>query len=278
MKDGVGRSSGHLTAQEGYLAFNPEYDFLYITSRSIYIAHFLYDLKTTYDPRHIGLRNLATEHNLLVLLLYSLDLPNHVDAKVRETVRSIYSQLYQVFFVNIASLGRQVHRRLFGLLLDHGTFNRSYPIMAQTGPFERLHRDPRDIAHDLNQILMLSFRPHGTVSIWNQLFNKLEIFAAHISYRLLLACRPIPPCQINDRECANAFLEKEDEMWMEANRDAQELDPLNDDLERAVKPAFGFWLFPLDALDAFPENGGVPYEGFMLDMTKHWPELVLLSI
>lgn len=270
-----------VTGWEGCLAYNPEYDFLYITTRSIHLADFLYDLKTTYDPHHVGLRNLATEHKPLNLLLYSLDLPNQVDAKVRETVGDMLSQLRQVFVVSVLSIGRQVHRRLHGLLLDRDTFNRSYPIMAQTATFERLRWDPRDIAPDLNRILMSSLTcAPNTVQVWNQVLGRLEISLSHISYRLLLACEPlVSSChRIIDHRSANTFLEREDEMWVEVNRDAQELDPLNDDLERAVRPAIGFWLFPIEALDAYEQKRGQWHEGAMLDLTKHWPELALLGL
>jgi len=103
------------------------------------MANFLYNLKTTYDPLHVGLRNLATDQNPLTFLLYSLDLLNHIDIKFRETIGNIYSQLHQVFFVSIPSSRRQVYYRLHRLWIDRNIFNHSYPIIAQTGLFECLH-------------------------------------------------------------------------------------------------------------------------------------------
>lgn len=56
-----------------------------------------------------------------------------------------------------------------------------------------------------------------------------------------------------------------------------------EDLEKAVKPAFGFWMFPV-AVDAF---GKVPssddeldqiFTKQILDMSKHWPGLGLMSL
>ena len=52
VKNGMDRSSLS-TAQEGCIVFCPDYDFLHVTS--------VYDLKTTYDPHQVGLRNLATD-------------------------------------------------------------------------------------------------------------------------------------------------------------------------------------------------------------------------
>jgi len=98
---------------------------------------------------------------------------------------------------------------------------------------------------------MLTFDPLGPFHVWNRLLDKLDISPSRISYSLPHASRPsIPSCRIYDRESAKAFLEKEDERWVEANRE-QEPDPLDDDLEQAAKPAIRFWMFLIEALDAF---------------------------
>jgi hypothetical protein len=47
----------------------------------------------------------------------------------------------------------------------------------------------------------------------------------------------------------------------------------NKDLEKAVKPTFSFWLFPLDMLNVrFDERNR------MQDLSKYWPERALLSL
>lgn len=107
------------------------------------------------------------------MLLYTLDLPNRVDARVRETVGEILSRLRQVFFVRMSGVGRQLPRRT-ELPIDRDVFNRSYPIMAQMATFERLRRDPRDIALDLDRILMSTFHGPETVQVWHQVFGRLE--------------------------------------------------------------------------------------------------------
>lgn len=59
----------------------------------------------------------------------------------------------------------------------------------------------------------------------------------------------------------------------------------DEDLAEAVKPAFGFWLFSIDAFDKLPENAiseYVPFERFsddlFMDLTGNLPELGLLSL
>jgi hypothetical protein len=194
------------STREGRLYVNPECDFLYITSDShhLHTASFLYDLKTVYDPRRVGLLNLAIDSRELTMLFFSLDLPNlaaEIRPEVKSGIANVISQLREVFFVTVTSVGRQVHRYLHGFFLDRNVFNRSYPIMAITADFDRLHRDPRDIAEDLKDILRLTFKPQDIIHFWTQLLHKFEISPARISYRLLLASKPFTGFDhINDRE------------------------------------------------------------------------------
>ena len=272
------------STREERLYVNPEYDFLYITSDSshLHTASFLYDLKTVYDPRNVGLLNLAIDSSELTMLFYSLDVPN-LAAQIRPEVKSgfanVISQLREVFFVTVTSVGRQVHRYLHGFFLDRNVFNRSYPIMAITADFDRLHRDPRDISEDLKDILMATFPRQDIFHFWTQLLHKFEISPTRISYRLLLASKPFPAFKrINDRGSANAWLQKEDDMWWEASKEDPHEPNSRPGMEQAVKPAIGFWLFPIEALDAIPEDGTPWSEGSMLDLSKYWPELALFSL
>ena len=58
----------------------------------------------------------------------------------------------------------------------------------------------------------------------------------------------------------------------------------NEDLEKAVRPAFGFWLFPLESLGSLTEEGVSESEEFahkskqLRDMTGYWPELALSNV
>jgi hypothetical protein len=53
----------------------------------------------------------------------------------------------------------------------------------------------------------------------------------------------------------------------------------NEDLEKAVKPAFGFWLFPLEALGSITEEDPDRSEWPELcRMADYWPELALSNL
>lgn len=276
LDNGIGavRESGW----KGHLAYNPEYDFLHITTRSLCLADFLHDLKTTYDPHHVGILNLATEQGTLVMLIYTLGLPDQVDTKVRETVGEVFSQLREVWFVSLSGAGRQLPRRT-DIPIPRDIFNRSYPIMGRTATFERLRRDPREIAPDLDRVLMTTFHRHRTIQDWNEVLRMLGASPRHVSYRLLLAsCQFTSSWPVTDRKSAYALLEKEEEIWADGSRGGREFDPLNDDLERVARPAVGFWLFNMDAMDALRRNREPWSEFCTLDLREYWPELAVLEL
>lgn len=277
-KEGI--ESDPSTPQKGYLYFNPEYDFLHAVSRHVFdcvLVNFLCDLKTTYDPRHVGLLNLALDDREVQMLDLRF---KPLDAEAGEAFTRVITQLREVFFVTKTVVGRHVPR-LLSRPIPHDLFIRSYPITAKTATFERLPRDPRDITQDLRQILMLSFNPHDMFHRWIQLLDRWQISPTKISYRLLLTSQP--HCRqyrhIHDQDSANAWLQKEDDLWREAlNQQPFEAGSQSRNRDQAVKPAIGFWLFHIDALGAFPDGGRPPYETYMLDLTEHTPELALFNI
>jgi hypothetical protein len=95
----------------GILHFNPEYDFLHINSflaplarPDIFLVDFLYRLKTAYDPRHIGLLNLALDpidYSRLSGDGFSYK-PTVLPVPVLETIQ----QLREVFFMCKQHFGR----------------------------------------------------------------------------------------------------------------------------------------------------------------------------
>lgn len=267
-------------AKEGLLYFNPEHDFLDIVEQS-YVAgcrtlpHFLYDLKSKYDPQHVGLLNLAVNGNEMGRMLSWSTNPSDFDIDIREAVVKTIMQLQEVFFVTKVTAGRVIHRRLQGLNINPGgVFNRSYPITSRTASFDRLRRDPRPITRDLKQILWLTFHPQEMFHKWTQVLDKWAISPTHISYRFLVSCNPLIRHNIDDRDSANAWLEKEEGFWRDArSKDPPELSTESDNLEQGVQPAVGFWLFPIEAIGTFGDQMG--YECRMVDLTDHWPELGL---
>ena len=297
----VGGATGEGTTRPGTLHFNPEYDFLHISSESPVkdtLVNFLYHLKTIHDPHRVGLLNLAMDVNGLnahdLGELESSDL----DSRVRTAFVETLTQLHEVFFVSTPCAGRQILGWQSGIETSETILNRSFPIMAMAPTFERLHRDPRPIAHDLRQVFVGTSDPRGMLHLWRQLLKRWGVSPPQIEYRFYLAFTPISQGdQIYDRGSAIRWLQKEDDAWTKPweggsaesslDQDQEKADkPLpgfsiffkmknmkirvgalsekyrNEDLEKAVKPAFGFWLFPVEALGALPEEGLSEDEGF----------------
>ncbi|RAL17553.1 2EXR domain-containing protein [Aspergillus homomorphus CBS 101889] len=307
----------------GAFHFNPEYDILQLHARypvKATLLAFLDDVKNTYDRRGVGLLKLALNLNDLEAHdLGSLDSAD-VSLRARTAFVETLTQLREVFFMEVARFGRQVLGWYSGLDTPETFFNRSFPIMVTTTTFDRLPRDPRDIAEDLKRVFVGCMDPRVMFDFWGRLLLRWGVSPSHVQYRFLLSFEPTNG-QVHDRVSAEKWLLKEDRIWKgephddrsteERDEEAQE-DPgplgqflrrwkhrwpvgakhekyRNEDLENAVRPAFGFWLFPLEALgvslDSYKEGGGfIQPEGWqwkakqLLDLTGHWPELALLGL
>ena len=285
----------------GTLHFNPEWDFLHISAdwpAKDTLISFLYHLKTIHDPRHVGLLNLAVDGNDLtgndVYSLQSSDL----DSEARSAFVETLTQLREVWFVSYPRYGRQIVGILSGLGTSETVFNRSLPVMTASPTFERLHRDPRPIGKDLKALTGF-FNPRDVAGLWLRLLKKWRTCPPEIEYRFLLAFDPtLGGGQISDRKSANAWLQKDDDQWNGHAPDdgflknskfrwpvgAEDEKYKNEDLEKAVKPAFGFWLFPVEAFGPIDENRLFDDEESRIgpksfgNMTEHWPELALSSL
>ena len=296
---GIGAMMQETTA--GVFHFNPEFDILHISPEwqvTDTLIPFLYHLKTTYDPCHVGLLNLAVQQNDIcahdLLSLQSSDL----EPAVRTTFVKTLAQLHEVFFVSTPRAGRTIVGPLSGLPTSDTMFNRSFPIMAMPPAFERLQRDPHSIGEDLRCVFVATSDPRQMPQAWFRLLKKWKISPTRTEYRFLLTYDPAiggHPSQICDRSGAESWLQEEDDRWngrckadwglkIKWSVGAEHPKFLNEDLGKVVRPAFGFWLFPLDALGLLQEQGIPEDEGFrslskrMLNMSAYWPELALSSL
>jgi 2EXR family len=287
----VGGMTEETIPSPGIFYFNPEFDFLQISSdvhMKGYLVDFLYRMKTTYDPQRVGILNLAAQLNgVKALDSYKLE-PSDLDPEVKAGFVEALTQLQEVFLVSMPRSGRQTFSYGGDMDTSEILFNRSFPIMALTPSFERLRQDPRSIAQDLKNVFVGTFDPRQTLYAWRQMLKKWGASPTQIEYRFLLSFSPAGLYgQVNNLESAKRFLEREDYQWRSSaatgspeNSQGQNQE---EDLEKAVKPAFGFWLFPMDAIGALPEGISEqevmhfpPNRGF--DMSEHWPELGLLSV
>lgn len=272
----------------GTLYFNPEYDFLHISIRLIpprlptmkndYLLDFLLDLKTTYDPRHVGLLNLAVDTNDLLHFEWS-----DFDFRGKHAFLDTIKQLQEVFFLFRQRYGRTNFGLATGVDTNEFFFARSVPIMPLTPSFERLQRDPRPIAQDLKKLHLGTTDPREGPAAWGRLLRQWGVSPAGTEYKYLLAfVNPGGKHAICNRESATRWLKTEDEdCWRSPGMRKYKFNWPDEDLERAVNSAFGFWLFPLDAFGPFQENGEPHDQGrlrSLRDLSGHWPGLALSSL
>lgn len=291
-------------AKWGIIYFNPENDFLHITpywSVKHTLFNFMYHLKTTYDRRGIGLRNLVvtvgdmTGNDLL--------LTNPSDPKLnREEVmawKQVLKNVRKVIFYSTIRAGRQIVGPHSGVLTREIIYNRSFPIEARVPIFDRLSRDPRSIKEDLKKVYIGMSDNRDHIHVWHRMLKEWDIIPSpEIEYKWHIAFAPPQDEPIPDRKSANEFMQREEIAWHGAEDPVPPITkrlldkgykfPIgaesekykNEDLEAAVKPAFGFWLFPIDVLGPLYEEQVLEYglPRMLWDFSETWPELWVANL
>jgi hypothetical protein len=266
----------------GTLYFNPEYDSLRVFSEVNFkhtVIEFLYHLKTTYDPKRVGLLKLVTDANLNAHNNFHQLRPEDFKSEVREVIFKALQQLQEVFFLTTTRVGRA----LFGPVLTHdghdgSHFDRSLPVLPRSPVYERLPRDPRPVAENLKSVGMHDPRPASR--LWFDLLARWHIGPTQTNYRIMLACDPYD--ELVDNASALKLLRKEEAQWKEGDmlgtgRKCTKCD--NKALENVVRPAFGFWSLPLQALKPDTRSYQHPFVGMTYyDISEYWPELWLGSL
>ena len=297
----------------GTLYLNPEYDFLYITppfAAKETLVDFFYHMKTAYDPHHIGILNLALDVDSLNREdLTQLELIN-LDPKVRTAFIETLTQLREVFFVSEQSAGRTIDKQS-GFVVPEPFFNRSLPLIGTAPTFERLRCDPRPISKDLQHVFVGWSNQRLVLQLWQQLLKKFGVIPFQITYRYCLFFSPVGR-RVYDHLSAEKYLQWEDDLWtgvlaekaLEKSQGSgekqgnffswafggiwneKETIPVSliggrstkykdEDLTMAVRPAIGFWLFPVEVLDFEDFRQGPQH---LFDMSGHPPELALSSL
>ncbi|KAJ4328954.1 hypothetical protein N0V84_000525 [Fusarium piperis] len=276
----------------GTTYFNPEYDFFHVRQESMDMVDFFYDLKFKYDPLHIGIRNLALCYRTLGNNPGRLaPLPaSNTKPEAAKAFKDIVSQLKEVFFVSVQHIARQILGRDTGALVFYETsFNRSFPITAMALNFDRLGQDPRQAGEDFKSLSIMG-NPRELYTSWLGAMDAMGIDPPKAQYRILLTYHPHD--HLYDQEDAKRWVWKEDEIW---NGTYEYTEPfstidwnttpgsqlpkfIDEDLDKAVQPAFSFWLFPVDAFNDGSEPGSHSNEISAWNVSEHWPELALLRL
>lgn len=288
----------------GTIYINPENDFVRISPTlgvKNTLFNFMYHLKNTYDPHGIGLCNLVTTTNdLNANDLHAIDPSDPgLDEGHKMAFKQIMGNLRQVIFYSNIRAGRQVLTWHTGVFTDKIFYNRSFPIEARVPTFDRLPRDPRTISKDLKNIYVGNGDCRDQIHLWHRVLKDWSISCPGIEYKWHIAFEPQE--KISDRTSANKFMQKEEDYWHGikdpapspfSNIDfktpigAETEEYKNEDLEAAVKPAFGFWLFPIDVLEPIGKNEVTVEQGFhpdhllpvLWDFSDSWPELWVANL
>ena len=277
------------TTKHGTLHLNPEYDILQVSPlwgvKNI-VIDFLYHLKATHDPLHIGTRNLAMELNDLNGNDLHQIRASDIDPPVRSTLVELLTQLRDFYFVSKQTVGRQIFGFHSGVLSADLVFNRSFPILPMAPGIEYWNRDPRPIDKDLRRVLVGSTDPRLMIHRWQQVLWNFGVSLPRINYQFLLTSIPgnLRHQDITNHESAESWLQREEQMMRDPTYSTLPREHGVEDPEMVSKFAFGFWLFPLEAIGPYPEPGVPIKQGYrdernrILDLTKYWPILALMSI
>ncbi|SPJ74102.1 uncharacterized protein FTOL_03832 [Fusarium torulosum] len=276
----------------GELYYNPEYDFLHLQQNNVDIIEFMCKLKNIYDPRRIGLRNLALCGSLLggrAQGLHTID-PSTISPESLRTFQQIINGLEEVWFVSIQRVGRQLIGYETGWPSIYKTFfERSVPITAMPPRFDRVGPDPRAIGNDLSHLHLLN--PTYLYNSWRRVIERFEIEPSGIQHQFLFTFGPSRDQIYNSRDASN-WLQKEDDIWTGKHKGDGPFSSLNltktpasetpafkdENLELAVRPVIGFWIFPVDAFSDEYYSTTPDNEIKEVDVKGHWPDLAILRL
>jgi hypothetical protein len=275
-----GLSKSHLWVP-GEVYYNPEYDFIYLQKDDVDITEFMCNLKNIYDPRRVGLRNLALCANSLdgrEQGLHTID-PSTISPESLRTFQQIIKGLEEVWFVSVQRLVRQRMGYDTGWQRTCKTsFERSVPITAMPNGFDRVGPDPRAIGDDLSHLHLLN--PKYLYITWQNFLQNFDVEPSGIQYRFLFTYSPLQGPIYNRRD-ASKWLQFEDDIWTGkyAKTPATDIPAFKDEnLELAVRPVIGFWLFPVDAFSDVDYVMTRDSEMEEVDVREHWPDLAIVRL
>jgi hypothetical protein len=277
------------------LYFNPEYDFIHLKAeRGLWsypsVVDFLHDFKA-HDPRGVGLINLAIGRYGMKGLHAVTDIP--VAPKAKEILVDFLSRVEEVLFVAHSPTSRSI-REMWDVPFRGGgvgiRFNHSMPVMGFTPGFNLFRRDPRPVGPELKYVLTADSKPRQMPLLWRDLLERLEVRAQPPRERVLSAFKVRSDRKlVIDIETADQFLGPEEEDWLAAQQRRHRVRVMRytgreppiegpEELAKAVRPAIGFWLFPVEALGDLERQGPPGSDDGLFDMSDHWPELALSVI
>lgn len=280
--------SARVPMMEQIFYFNPEYDILHFSFPEYHsgssFPKLLQDLRH-HDPDHVGLMNCGIDAHFLSGLAYAIETS---EGSARDTLLHHISCIQSIYFMS------NCNREVIGVLDCYDErhvgfrFNHSLPIRPRSTIFDFGKPDPRDIDQDLKSVLTMFANPQEARIKWHELQQRWPLaFDKPAAKQHLIVARDVwdREVAVNDVPAAQRFLKNEDQGWIEAQhhrravvRFSTKKDPPvedADELARAVKPAFGFWILPAHILG---DVEGHYHRTRILDFSSNRPDLVLADL
>ncbi|SCN86334.1 uncharacterized protein FFB20_07609 [Fusarium fujikuroi] len=163
-----------------------------------------------------------------------------------------------------------------------------FPFTLRHTASIRIGLDPRTVEDDLSHLHIRN--PKRLYDSWLQVLERIEVRPREERYRLLLAFNPRRTiCNLRDAEdwlqCeGNGWAAKPGSAWpsqepqIERVAASEPTESRDEDITKVVRPAFGFWLFPVDAFCDANKTG--ERQGYIttFDVSKLRPELALFLL
>ncbi|KAH7066138.1 hypothetical protein BKA63DRAFT_523833 [Paraphoma chrysanthemicola] len=267
------------TIAPGIFYFNPEWDFLRITCwphTKALLPPFFHDLKTRYDSRGVGLRNLIiSEDDQYGSGSIDSIQPSEMQPSILQSFQQTLHGLCNVYFHQELPFRVNLSWSM-GARSGETWFDRSLPISTVIPTFELCPNDSRPIAGDLERQWMGHDWRNTHVRFTNlmsRFVSPPQKYPANIKFMISYRAT-LKGDMVNSRDQAEKWLEKDYQaFWVDRKWWGRREYEAFEDQEYIMecKPAFGFWLFPLEATTAALSAGS----DCIWDMRLHPPELGL---
>lgn len=263
--------------------FSPEHDILRVEARHIEhtIVPFLHDLRA-YDPKGVGLLSLAIDSQLISDIWHFM--PEFEELGQASFVDSL-SRLRQIIWWASSPAGRACMWGFTNLWTVGFRFIHSMPIMSNNSVFDVPVADPRTVQPELQYVVTCTHDPREWSLMWRDIAAKWCIAQSPPARQeVLFAYSGMCGPGVQDAETARRYLVREENSWLAGQKERSSMVlkvagrvPVegSEELAKAVRPAFGFWLFPIGALKDPVRARLNLYNWPVFDLRGHEPDLAL---
>ncbi|KAF2972780.1 hypothetical protein GQX73_g828 [Xylaria multiplex] len=274
---------GSARMRVGMFPFNPEYDVLWF-EQVCHLTDFL-SAVIMHDSRGIGLRNCAVSLTNIRATLETDDPDNYKCPAFTRTINNI-REFYLVAETNSYYLDRVKEQCNSHALQNDTPITQSFcPLMSSIPTFDLLRRDPRSIEHDISRLFLGLDDIPREISSWKLMLREWGVDPSQMETRVLFNyCNSNPCLPIEDSSHEGPDLQRfripgADRLLYESSSSSAPTIHLTVETQAPKRdnPAFGFWMFPLEA---FSEKNKLryPISEDIWDFSDYWPELGLIRL